>query len=211
MWPHLLSRCSYERGAHHRVRQLRVQQIDRDAAEDELEDRHVRVRHRLQLRHVLAQRLAQACVPSGWLRGFTLQLHPALACRDSRSWAVDMLQRASQCCDSCGCMALYVRHHWPRSLCPALLLLDITRTKGDARGRPLVWPDLEHGLEAVRLGAEEVDFANGVPRAHQQRVDVSTCRLAFICCVHGLSWLYLALDPACKVGVHGMQMYKRSM
>ena len=36
-------------------------------------------------------------------------------------------------------------------------------------------PHLQHGLEAVRLRAEEVGLTAGVPRAHQQRVDIGTC------------------------------------
>ena len=36
-------------------------------------------------------------------------------------------------------------------------------------------PHLEHRLEAVRLSAEKVGLAVGVPWAHEQRVNVSTC------------------------------------
>ena len=39
-------------------------------------------------------------------------------------------------------------------------------------------PHLEHRLEAVRLGAKKISLPAGVPRAHQQRVYVSTCSSA---------------------------------
>jgi len=52
-------------------------------------------------------------------------------------------------------------------------------------------PHLEHGLEAVRLGAEEVGLAAGVPRADQERVDIGTCRTAI------MSWLWDSIG--CRV------------
>ena len=59
-----MSRCGFTATSgcqsactHHRVRQLRVEQVDGDAAKDELEDRHESIGHRLQLSDIAAQGL----------------------------------------------------------------------------------------------------------------------------------------------------------